>query len=182
MAKLKGASGLAVNALMLTVITAARTSEVLNMQWDEVDLDAKVWTVPKERMKTAVEHQVPLSHAAVAILRDQLAARRPKQTHVFPGRRPGKPLSAPALSQTMRRMDAGAYTVHGTARSGFRDWAADHGVEWDVGEMCLSHQVGSVVSRAYLRSTMLTRRRRVMSDWSAFLMGESSAAVVPFRR
>jgi integrase len=67
-----------------------------------------------------LQHDVPLSDAAVDLLREQLVARRPKQTHVFPGRSPGKPLSNPALGQTMRRMGGGAYTVHGF-RSAFRD-------------------------------------------------------------
>jgi integrase len=177
MAKLRGAEGLAVNALMLAILTAARTSEALPMQWDEVDLERSLWTVPAERMKMGVEHQVPLSDAAVEVLRGQ-ATRR----HVFPGRRPGARLSDTALAQTMRRMGAGAYTVHGF-RSSFRDWAADNGAEWDVAEACLAHTLGNAVSRAYLRSTMIQRRRAVMDAWAAFLAGESaSARVVPFRR
>jgi integrase len=172
MAKLKDADGIAVNALMLTILTAARTSEVIGMQWDEVDLDAKVWNVPGERMKMGVKHDVPLSDAAVELLRRQLATRRPKQTHVFPGRSPSKPLSDPALAQTMRRNGAGAYTVHGF-RSSFRDWAGENEVDSEVAEKCLAHQIGNSVTRAYFRTTMIERRRKVMADWAAFLAGES---------
>jgi integrase len=125
---------------------------------------------------------VPLSDAAVDLLRDQLAARRPKQTPVFPGRSSGKRLSDPALAQTMRRMGGGEYTVHGF-RSAFRDWAADHGVEFEVAEACLAHAVGNSVTRAYLCTTMIARRRKVMSDWGTFVAGEGVVAtVVPLRR
>ena len=67
-----------------------------------------------------------------------------------------------AFAMVMRRMGAGEYTPHGF-RSAFRDWAADNGVEFEVAEACLAHAVGSSVTRAYLRTTMLDRRRKVMS-------------------
>jgi integrase len=90
MAKFKNADGIAVEALMLTILTAARSNEALGATWDEVDLNAKRWTIPAERMKkTHVEHVVLLSDAALELLRGQLATRRPKQVHVFPGARPG---------------------------------------------------------------------------------------------
>jgi integrase len=69
-------------------------------------------------------------------------------------------------------MGASAYTVHGF-RSTFRDWAADDGVEFEVAEACLAHAVGNSVTRAYLRTTMVARRRNVMADWAAFLVVHS---------
>jgi integrase len=96
---------------------------------------------------------------------------------VFPGARPGKPLSNMALAMTMRRLGAGQYTVHGF-RSSFRDWAADRGVEFEVAEQCLAHAVGSSVTRAYLRTKMIERRRKVMADWGAFLAHEREEATV----
>jgi integrase len=176
-AKLRSSSGSAAKALGLAILCASRSSEVFGMTWDEVDLDAKLWVAPGERMKMGVEHHVPLSDAAFDLLRGQLAARRPKQAHVFPGARPQKPLSNMALAMTMRRLGAGQYTVHGF-RSSFRDWAADRGVEFDVAEQCLAHAVGSSVTRAYLRTTMIERRRKVMADWATFLAGESEQATV----
>jgi integrase len=152
------------------------------MQWDEIDFDAKVWTVPAERMKMGKAHDVPLSDAAVAILREQEAKRRPKQAHVFPGRTPGQRLSDPVLAQTMRRMGGETYTVHGF-RSAFRDWAGDHGVDFEIAEACLAHAIGNSVTRAYLRSSMIERRRKVMAEWDAFLAGgDAAATVIPFRR
>lgn len=151
------------------------------MTWDEVDLDAKLWTVPNERMKMGVEHVIPLSGAAVDLVHDQPATRRSPQAYVFPGARPGKPLSPSTLKKTMRRLGAGKFTVHGF-RSSFRDWAGDTGIEFEVAEACLAHAVGNSVTRAYLRTTMLERRRKVMADWAAFLGGETGqAAVIAFK-
>jgi integrase len=100
---------------------------------------------------------------------------------VFAGARHAKTLSATTLKQTMRRLGAGEYTVHGF-RSAFRDWAADQGVEFEIAVHCLAHAVGNSVTRAYLRSTMLERRRKVMDAWVAFLEGEGEEAkVVPFK-
>jgi integrase len=177
MSKLKETSGSAAKALQFVILTAARSGEVFGMQWDEIDLDAEVWTAPAERMKAQREHHVPLSAAAVDILRGQLAARRGKQSYVFPGKSGRAALSNMALAMTMRRLDAGDYTIHGF-RSAFRDWAAEHGVDDSVAEQCLAHKIGTAVTRAYLRTTVLERRRKVMADWAAFLAGGGAAATV----
>jgi integrase len=147
-----------------------------------VDLDAKMWIAPAERMKMSKAHHVPLSDAAVAILRDQHATRG-KNVFVFPSPppRPRAPLSNMAFAMAMRRMGAGEYTPHGF-RSAFRDWAAEHGVEFEVAEQCLAHAVGNAVTRAYLRSTVVERRRKVMADWASFVAGEGEARVIQFRR
>jgi integrase len=185
-ARLRAISGSPAKALTLAILCASRSSEVFGMQWDEVSFDAKLWTVPAERMRPTsqgkkVEHAVPLSDAALDLLRSQAAARRPKQSHVFPGAKPGRPLSNMALAMTMRRLDAGEYTVHGF-RSAFRDWAADHGVDFDVAEQCLAHSIGNSVTRAYLRTTMLARRRPAMQAWATFVAGEGeTATLVPFK-
>jgi integrase len=127
-------------------------------------------------MKMGVEHVVLLSDAAVEILRAQREARK-RNPHVFPGAKPGKPFSNMAFAMIARRLDAGEYTVHGF-RSAFRDWAGNHGVEFEVGEGCLAHAIGSSVTRAYLRTTMVERRRKVMDDWAAYLAGDSAGAIV----
>jgi integrase len=203
MARLKAAQGVAVKALMFTILTAARAGEVIGMPCDgELDLDppnnvlAKLWpgptwTVPAKRMKMRKEHRVPLSDAAVAILRDQLAKRGPQQTYLFESpiaqgsrvHRDGahQPLSDMSMAMMMRRLGVGQYTVHGF-RSSFRSWAADHGVAFEVAEQCLAHTVGNAVVQAYQRSSMLERRRPVMAEWASFVMGEASAKVVSFKR
>ena len=88
MVELNDRPALAARALELTILTAARTSEVLQARWDEIDLDAALWVVPADRMKAGREHRVPLSPQAVAILRGipRISAL------VFPGQRRGKPL------------------------------------------------------------------------------------------
>jgi integrase len=177
MSKLKETPGSAAKALQFVILAAARSGEVFGMQWDEVDLEAKLWTAPAERMKAQRQHHVPLSEAALYILRGQLAARRGRQPYVFHGRSPRQPLSNMALAMTMRRLGAGEYTVHGF-RSAFRDWAAEHGVDDSVAEQCLAHKIGTAVTRAYLRTTVLERRRKVMADWAAFLAGGGAAATV----
>ena len=110
-------------------------------------------------------HQVPLSDAAVAILRRQ-HDERGENPHVFPGR-PMRGLSNMALAMLMRRIKIDA-TVHGF-RSSARSWMADQGVTFEVAEAALAHTVGSAVVAAYQRSSMLELRRPVLSAWADFI-------------
>lgn len=68
MEDLRGREGIAAKALEFAILTAARTGEVIGATWPEIDLEAKVWTVPGERMKAGREHRVPLSDTAIAVL------------------------------------------------------------------------------------------------------------------
>ena len=180
MARLKQTPGVAALALQFTILTATRTNETLGMTFDEVDFDKAIWTVPASRMKTGELHEVPLSDAAVAILRAQQALRG-DNPHVFPGR-PMKPMSNMSMAMTMRRMKVADATVHGF-RSSFRTWASDvANVEFEVAEACLSHRIGSAVSRAYNRTKMTERRRPVMSAWASFVTGETADNVIELRR
>ena len=128
MAELRSQAGVAALALQFTILTAARTGEAIGATWAELDLDAACWTVPGERMKAGREHRVPLSDAAVAVLR-QSARLQPTGTpapgaFVFPGGKVGKPLSNMAMLALLRRIGRGDLTAHGF-RSTFRDWAAE---------------------------------------------------------
>jgi integrase len=165
MARLGETPRVAARALTFTILTCARSGETFGMQWSEVSFETATWTIPKERMKMGVEHLVPLSEQALAILQE---AERSRNPHVFPGARPMQKLGATAMSTMMRRLGAGEFTVHGF-RSSFRDWAAETGVAFETAEQCLAHTVGSAVTRSYLRTTMLERRRKVMSEWSAYI-------------
>ena len=112
-----------------------------------------------------------LSDAALAILRDQHEARG-KNPHVFPGR-PQRPLSAMAMSMLLKRMGVDA-TVHGM-RSSFRMWAADVAhAPFEVAEQCLAHVTGNAVVQAYQRSSMLERRRPIMTAWADFVTGKDA--------
>ena len=178
MARLGREPGTVAKALAFIILTAARSGEALGMTWDEVDLATATWTVPKERMKAGKAHVVPLSDQALAILRGQHQTRG-KNPHVFPSHLPRQALWSASLSLVLRRLGTNA-TTHGM-RSSFRDWAADTGVEFSAAEACLAHTVGSAVTRAYLRSSMLERRRPIMNAWAQFLAGEADAEVIPIR-
>jgi integrase len=148
MALLNGTPGVPAKALSFTILTAARSGEVLNATWDEINLDdaTLTWTVPASRMKMQKPHDVPLSDAAVAILRAQEAVRG-KNPYVFPGARPRQPLHGTTLTKVMRRLGAGDWTTHGM-RSAARSWMADEGVEFELAEACLAHAVGNAVVQA----------------------------------
>ena len=168
-------------ALMFTILALrANSGEVFGATWDEIDFQTATWTIPKERMKMAKPHDVPLSDAAVAILRAQEIGRTDRNDHVFPGR-PTRGLSNMAMAMLMRRLGVGDYTVHGM-RSAARSWMADTGVPFELAEACLAHQVGNAVVQAYQRSSMLERRRPIMSAWSAFVTGTDADNVVPIKR
>ncbi|WP_366930219.1 site-specific integrase [Mesorhizobium sp.] len=173
--RLRAADALSAKALDYLILTAARSGEVLGMKWPELDLDEKVWTVPAERMKAGKEHRVPLTDAALAILRPLSDARL--SDYVFPGetkRGPEAPLSVMAMTMQMRRMDVGHYTPHGF-RSAFRDWAGDQtSFPREVAEAALAHKVGDAVENAYRRSDALEKRRKLMAAWSNFLNGQTS--------
>ena len=179
MARLSEIDSVASRALQFTVLTASRTNEALGARWDEINFDEAVWTVPPERMKTGEIHKVPLSDAALAVLYAQREARG-QNPHVFPGR-PMRPLGASTMPMMMRRLDAEA-TVHGF-RSSFRVWCSNAAyVEFELAELCLSHRIGSKVSRDYNRTTMTERRRPIMSAWAQFLSGADADNVIALKR
>ena len=180
MAKLGQTVGDSSRALAFTILTCARTGEALGATWDEIDFQTATWTIPKERMKMAKPHDVPLSDAAVAILRAQEIRRTDRNDHVFPGR-PMRGLSNMAMAMLIRRLGAGDCTVHGM-RSAARSWMADNAVPFELAEACLAHQVGNAVVAAYQRSSMLERRRPIMSAWADFVTGKTNDNVVPLRR
>ena len=164
-------NAMAANALRFTCLTGSRTSEVLGMQWAELDFDARVWTCPAERMKGGETHRIPLTDEMLAILEPLKALQ---SQYVFEGQKRHKPLSNMAMLMLLRRMDVKDVTVHGF-RSTFRDWASEVvGAPREVAEMSLSHKVGSDVERAYARSDLLERRRALMERWSSFASGASA--------
>lgn len=131
-----------------------------------MDLAARLWTVPAERMKAGKEHRVPLSDAAVAVITEM--ARLRQGDYVFPGARVGQPLSNMALLMTLRRMERADLTAHGF-RSTFRDWCAERtGFPAEVAEMALAHTVGDKVEAAYRRGDLFAKRRQLMEAWAKF--------------
>jgi len=154
------------------VLTAARSAEARLATWEEMDLDARVWTVPSARTKTGREHRVPLSSRAVEIL-DEARRLRVDSTGVaqtelvFPSRR-GKAVRDATLSGLLQQLGIGA-VPHGF-RSSFRDWASertDHPRE--VIEAALAHVVRNQTEADYARSDLFGRRRRLMKEWMRYL-------------
>jgi integrase len=158
-------------ALRFLILTAARSGEVRGATWAEIDFDNEVWTVPAERMKMGREHKVPLSPAAIAILRqaNPLSTGKPDAL-IFPGLK-RKPLSDMTLSKALKANGGADFTVHGF-RSAFRDWAAETGFNNDWAESALAHSVPNRVEAAYRRTNFLEQRRGLMAAWSSFCAGE----------
>lgn len=174
-AELRARDAMAALALEFCILSAARTSEVLQADWDEVDLNKAVWTVPANRMKAGKEHRVPLSPRAVEILKITMPVRT---GWLFPGDS-GKPLSGMAMTMLLRRMKLDA-TVHGF-RSAFRDWAAERtNYAHEVCEMALAHAIANKAEAAYRRGDLFDKRRRLMADWDEFC-GQASSRVAPRR-
>jgi integrase len=162
---LRARKGLSARALELTVLTAARTSEVLLAKWAEFDLENAIWIIPASRMKASKEHRVPLSEAAVEVLR----GLNKDTTYVFPGLKRGKPLCNMAMQTCLKRMKLGHFTVHGF-RSSFRDWCGEvTDIPREDAEQALAHTIGNEVERAYRRSDALEKRRELMQLWSQFV-------------
>ena len=188
MGGLRGQEGIAGRALEFLILCAVRTGDLIGndrddappMRWQDVDFKTQVWTIPKT--KSGVSHAVPLSDAAVTLLRT-IKQQKFDDDIVFasPDRR-GKPLSNGAMLALLDRMNRGDVTVHGF-RSSFRDWAGDQtAFARDVVETALAHAIESKTEAAYRRSDALEKRRRLMAAWADYCTSPStSAKVVPIR-
>ncbi|WP_332747541.1 tyrosine-type recombinase/integrase [Hydrogenophaga sp.] len=157
-------AGMGALALRFLILTAARSGEVRGARWGEIDLASKLWTVPGERMKAGVEHRVPLSSQAVALLK--AVPKVEGSDVVFPGSK-GQVLSDMTLSAVMRRMEVDA-VPHGF-RSTFRDWAAERtNFPSELAEMALAHTIENKVEAAYRRGDLLAKRAQMMQAWADF--------------
>lgn len=178
-AQLRQREGMAARALEFVTLTAARSGEARGATWAEFDLDAKVWTVPGERMKAGKEHRVPLSTQALALV--NALPRSDGSPFVFFAPRGGR-LSDMALTAVMRRMGVDA-VPHGM-RSTFRDWAGDRtNFARDLIEQALAHALESKVEAAYRRGDALAKRANVMQAWADFIdVQRRPAAVTNIKR
>jgi integrase len=167
MSELHKRDGIAAKALQFAIFTAARSGEVRNATWDEVDLENAIWTVPEHRMKAGKEHTVPLCDSALSILNE--IPERKRSGLIFPGAKEGKPMSDMTLAAVLKRMGRTGITVHGF-RSTFRDWAGETTAHpRDVIENALSHQLKDKAEAAYARGNQLEKRRMLMSEWCEYL-------------
>jgi integrase len=194
MAALRLEAGIAARALEFAILTAARSGEVRGATWAEVDLEGAVWVIPAERMKAGREHRVPLSPAAVTLLK-ALPQGKPSAP-LFLGVRGVGPLSTAGMTDVIeRRMNAGTdgprwvdpkdgreVVPHGF-RSTFRDWCSEcTNYPPAVVEMALAHTIDSAVEAAYRRGDLFEKRRKLMADWARFCARVERANVIAIRQ
>jgi integrase len=169
MRKLRAIDGIAALVMEFAILTAARSGEVLKAKWSEIDTEARMWIVPKGRMKMRRPHRQPLCARAISIL-DKL----PKDSeYIFPGEKKDKPLNHKAMRRVLERMGVtnDEAVPHGF-RSTFRDWGGELGnYPNELLELAIAHAVGDKVEAAYRRGEMLEKRHRLMADWQAFCDG-----------
>ena len=180
MAELRKQKSIPARALEFVILTATRDGEVFGAVWEEIDLAAKVWTIPAERMKAGKEHRVPLSDEAIKLL--ESLPRIMGSRYVFPASHGGL-MSHPAVNRLIKNMHESAInaggkgyidpkqncvvTTHGF-RSTFRDWAAETtSYPWEVCEHALAHSLTDI-EEAYQRGDLLVKRARLMADWSRY--------------
>lgn len=167
MPRLRERKGMGALALEFAILTAARSGEVRGATWAEIDMQERVWRIPAERMKAGRAHNVPLSDAALALLKN--TPRMAGSNFVFTATRGGQ-LSDMALTQTLRRMGE-AVTAHGF-RSTFKDWARSTANYPDeVSELALAHVNSDATRAAYARDELLPQRRSQLQDWALYCAG-----------
>lgn len=179
MQELRAIEGITERALEFLILTAARTSEVVEATVDEFDLHNAVWSVPAARMKGKRLHRVPLPPRALYIARQSF----PERGYAFPGRFNGRTLSENTMLELLERMNRGAFTTHGF-RSSFHDWASEiTNFDNNAVEMALAHSIKNKTEAAYRRGDLFEKRKLLMRDWSAFCEGKQSIGVVlPFAK
>ncbi|WP_339014262.1 tyrosine-type recombinase/integrase [Aeromonas popoffii] len=164
--------------LSFVILTGCRSGEARSMRWEELDLDAAIWTIPADRMKTQVIHRIPLSLQAMAVL-DKVRGLHGEW--VFPSPRKQIPLTDMALTTLLRRVEAPSTTperlatAHGF-RSTFRDWCSEQGYPRDLAERALAHLIQNKVEAAYHRTDLLDQRRPMMDTWAEFVESGLPAA------
>jgi integrase len=169
MIALKKQESVSARALEFTILTGSRTKPIGHMKWEQIDWNAKTWTIPANLMKTKREFKVALSSAALAILKELPRV----SDYVFPGDKADQPMSNNTMLKLLERMNRSDITVHGF-RSTFRDWVGEE-TEFDpqLAEYALSHKLPNATERAYARGDQLEKRFKLMEAWAVYLDSES---------
>ena len=164
--KLQERSDTACYALIFLILTASRTGEVRNAQWNEIDLGTASWEIPGTRMKSGRNYRMPLSTPALKILATMQTMA--VNDFIVPGRKRDKPISDISTLEVLRRQQI-PFKVHGF-RASFRTWVADKtNFQDDVAEAVLAHSLGNKVIAAYQRSDLFEKRCRLMDAWAEFI-------------
>ena len=156
------------------LLTLVRPSEASGTRWAEIDLDAKLWTIPAERMKAKREHVVPLSPQALEILEvmKPISAHR---EHLFPSRNdPKQSMNSQTANAALKRIGYGGKLVAHGLRSIASTAMNEAGLNPDVIEAALAHSDRNEVRKAYNRTTYLSQRKDLMNWWGNFIYLNSS--------
>ena len=176
---LRQTNSLSAKALAFTILTATRNNEVREAKWNEIDLDAGIWTIPEERMKAGKTHRVPLTKECLKILEET----KPFKTsdYVFSFSK-DKPLSNQALLKTLKSKHP-TLTVHGF-RSSFRDWCAEMtAYPREVAEAALAHSLTNATEAAYQRGDLFVKRSKLMNAWSDYCITDKvESEVIPINK
>jgi integrase len=175
MVDLRARESTAASALQFLILTAARTNEVIGARWSEVDVGARMWTVPASRMKGQLEHRVPLTSAALAVLEPMLPHGG---VFLFPSAKAERALSNMALLKMLEHMCRGDLTAHGF-RATFKTWASERtNFPREIVEAALAHVLGDKVEAAYQRGDLFDKRRRLMDAWAEFCAKPATGVTV----
>jgi integrase len=175
LADLRTRPAVSARALELLILTAARTSEITNARWAEIDIANAIWRIPANRMKAGRPHEIPLTPNSLALLQNMRSLG--DGTFVFPSSRPARAMSNMAMAVLLRRMGQTSVTVHGF-RSTFRDWAGETtAFPREVIEHALAHQLANKSEAAYQRGTLWPKRLALMDAWSDYCANGSSKVI-----
>lgn len=179
---------MAAPALIFLMLTGVRTDAVVHARWSDIDLDAKLWTIPEEHNKSdngVAENgalEVPLSAQALILLQ---GLKRDGSDWVFPGMKKGSPLGYSAMKSRLTKPApvglglAGRASVHGM-RATFKTWTMDNGFDRVAAELSLGHKKPRDVSDVewrYMRGQMIERRSVLMTKWADYIMPRLQLAV-----
>lgn len=173
--------GVGALATQFVILTAARTGEVRNMFWSEINFDRSIWTIPPDRMKAGKPHFVPLSFQAIELLKSIAPLAALQSGLVFPGRKEKAPLSDMTLSELVNGMSLDGLPVgslprwrdtlgnpvvpHGF-RATFKAWSLAKGWPDHLSEIALAHTDTNKVRSAYAREPLVEERRPMMQAWA----------------
>ena len=184
MAALRAHPGTAARLLEFIVLTGMRSDAVRLARFDEFDLAARVWIVPRSRMKSLQrDHRIPLGRCAVEIVREQRAESDGGE-FVFGGDRPiARTAVGKLLPKLLKGIGHDGHAVPHGFRSALKDWAHEvRDYPHEVIEQALGHRIKSSVERAYRRGDLFERRKLLMADWEDYCAGgDGSCAVIKLR-
>jgi len=161
--------------LEILILTAARSGEIRQMTWPELDLEKGIWTLPAQRMKAKVAHRVPLSPYLIELFENLKEEADTEATELIFSSRNNTPVSDMTLTKCLRDHKVASdtpgrlATAHGF-RSSFRDWASENGYPRDLAERALAHTIRNATEAAYHRTDLLDQRRELMLAWEAWVL------------